>query len=402
MQKNTKNQIPKEHPEELLIANDEYMKNLLVFKDLMQLEQFDESYFDLCYQWIQKLNKSKVNETITRNFFLNLLCSQLKTGKISLPFTNLQNLKKPLYKIIIKNQMNDFLSDFDAKKELPIENSKIKFFLSQLEVSEEVPIGDTERTQTLNKNEKTIEKYKNDFEDLLKVAEIEKQQFSFDLSEMNEIKLIYENFYERNLLDSLKQMAIESDFSKIINSDFLSKLFEKYPNQNIQNELKEIEIKIKNNFEIWLNEIIEKEQKMANEIYKNKSEEILKQNIKIFEEKLAENKIEIKKIESILENSSSRSSTSIGTQTNDSNLGKYIYKKLYKKMQLHYENKLNELSKQKIFEDKANQITLAAKTGEIYLEMGNKYQTDFEKFSTTLKDEIYNVMRSVAQNEHCI
>lgn len=399
MQKNIINQMKKEHPEELSIVNDDYKQNLLVFKELIQSNLFDETNFDLCHQWIQKLNKCKVNETITRNFFLNLLCSQLKTGQISQPFTNLQNLKKPLFKIVMKNKLNDFLSDFDEVPKIgDTEKAKIKYFLSELdEVSN---IGDTGNVR----NEEAIEKYKNDFEDLLKFVEIEKEKFSFELSKMNEIKLIYENFYEENMLWVLKQIAVEPDFSKIIKSDFLTKMFEKFPNQTVQNELKEIEFEIKNNFENWVAEIIEKEQKISSEIYKNKSDEILEQNIKLFEEKLDENKIEIKKIESLLQNSPSRSSVSIGTQTSkDSyNCGKNINKNLFRKMHFFYENKLNELNKQKILEEKANQITLAAKTGEIYLEIGTKFKNDFEKFATVLKDEIYDVMRPVAQNEHSI
>lgn len=399
MQKNIINQMKKEYPEELSIVNDDYTKNLLVFKELIQSNLFDESNFDLCHQWIQKLNKCKVNETITRNFFLNLLCSQLKTGKISQPFTNLQNLKKPLFKIVMKNKLNDFLSDFDDRKELPkkgdTEKAKIKYFLSELDnVSN---IGDTGNTQ---QSEEIIDKYKNDFEDLLKFVEIEKEKYSFELSQMNEIKIIYENFYENNILGALKQIAIEPDFSKIIKSDFLTKIFEKFPNQNVQNEIKEIELEIKNNFENWINKIIEKEQKIACEIYKNKSEEILEQNIKLFEVKLDENKTEIKKIESLLQNpsSTSRSNISIGTQTSN-NWGKNINKNLLRKLQFYYENKINELNKQKILEDKANQIALAAKTGEMFLEIGTKYQNDFEKYAAALKDEIYDVMRPV---EHII
>lgn len=384
MPQNIINQMKKEHPEELSNVNDEYTKNLIIFKELIQSNVLDESNFNICHQWIQKLNKCKINETITRNYFLELLSSQLKTGQVSQPFTNLENLKKPLYKIIMKNKMNDFLSELNVEEN-------------------ESNIGDTENTKIKLKNEdvfnidkELLEQYKTDFEDLLKFIEIEKVKFSVELIQINELKSSYENFFESNMLSALKQIAIEPDFSKIINSDLLTKTFEKFPNKNVKNELKEIELEIKNNFQNWFNEVIQKEQKTANEIYKRKAEEILEQNIKLFEVKLDENKREIKNIKSLLQNR--QSNNSVGTQTpiNSYNGVKNLY---LKKNICFYENKLKELNTQKILEEKAMQISLAAKKGEILLEIGTKYQQDFEKFAETLKGEIYDIMKPVVQNE---
>lgn len=359
-----------------LAVNDEYTKYLIICKDLIQSNLLDESSFDLCHQWLQKLNKCKIDEKITRNYFLELLCSQLKTGRLSLPFTNLQNINKPLFKIVMKNKFCDFLSEIDVEEKVS-------------------NIGDTEKNNVLIQDEDSSPNYKKEFEDLLNFFNEEKLKFSIELSEMKKIKTTYENFYENNILDALKNISIEPDFSKIINSDFLTKMFEQFPNQNIQEELQEIESQIKNNFENWVNVTVQREHKIATEIYKNKSEELLEEKTNIFEARFEA------KLDPILQKRSSIPNNSIGTQTSiDSySCDKIINKKIFKKMQAFFEHKFNELKKQKILEDKANQISLAAEKVEIFLELETKHQQDFDKFTATLKDEIYDVMKTIYQNE---